>query len=408
MALSHTFEAHSPLAERALKLLPLIDEHLEYSDDHGELAPEVVEAFHENGMFKMWVPEALGGSELTPIKSLEVLEISSYGDASAGWVQMASCLSTGVGAAYMGESAVDALYEPGHRTVIAGQGTRPGFAKTVDGGYMLTGEWSFASGLKHGNYIHTLGIIEETGEPRIFVVPVDEAELFQDSWDVLGLKGTGSIDYNIDNVFVPEEYTHFAFTRDGSRGDIYKLGIIAFAVICHSGWAMGVGRRLLDELKGLAQSKTGRAGSQVDSDKFHHDFAVAEAKFRAARAFVMESWRDVEETFNAGGEISVEQDTNIRLALGHITSTLLDVANFVYLAGGTTALRRGPIETMLRDVHAGTQHITSGPSMWQNCGKQLAGLAEGMHWILLDLVPDAPADDAGADEVAESELAPAG
>lgn len=388
MTLGQDLETSTPLAERAKELLPLIDKYGDYSDTEGELAPEVVDAFHDAGMFKMWVPEKLGGSELTPLNSLEVLEISSYGDPSAGWVQMASCLSIGTGAAYLGDRAVAELFTDDSYPVIAGQGTRPGTAKTVDGGYLVSGQWGFASGLKHGNYIHTLAIIEETGEPRIFVVPRDKAELLPDSWDVLGLRGTGSIDYNIDDVFVPEDYSHFAFSRDGSRGDIYKLGIIAFAMVCHSGWAMGVGRRMLDELRQLAQSKTGRAGTQVDSSKFHHDFAENEAKFRAARAFVLESWRDVEETFNAGGDISVRQDTLIRLALGHITKTLLEVANFVYLASGTTGLRKGPIERMLRDVHAGTQHVTSGPGAWQNAGRELAGLAPGMHWILLDLVPD--------------------
>ncbi len=369
-------------------MLPLIDRWAQHSDEAGELAPEVVEAFHRDGMFQMWVPRALGGSELGPLDSLEVLEITSYGDPSAGWVQMAACLSTGTAAAYLGPNAVDELFHDGGYPVIAGQGTRPGTARTVDGGYLLSGEWSFGSGLKHGTYIHSLGIIEETGEPRIFVTPVEKATLDQDSWDVLGLRGTGSIDYTMTDVFVPEEFCHFAFTRDGSRGDIYRLGIIAIAVVCHSGWAMGVGRRLLDELQSMVAAKKGRAGSIAESDHFQTQFAENEAAFRAARAFVMEAWRDVETTCNAGEAISVRQDTLVRLALGHITKTLLDVANFVYLAGGTTALRSGPIERMVRDVHAGTQHVTSGPAMWRNCGRELAGLAGGMHWILLDLVPD--------------------
>ena len=207
-----TFDGHTDLAKRAAEMLPLLDRWAHYSDEAGELAPEVVEAFHREGMFQMWVPRALGGSELGPIDSLEVLEITSYGDPSAGWVQMASCLSTGTAAAYLGPSAVDELFHDGGYPVIAGQGTRPGTARTVEGGYLLTGEWSFGSGLKHGTYIHSLGIIEETGEPRIFVTPVDKATLLQDSWDVLGLRGTGSIDYTMTDVFVPEEFCHFAFT----------------------------------------------------------------------------------------------------------------------------------------------------------------------------------------------------
>jgi alkylation response protein AidB-like acyl-CoA dehydrogenase len=383
-----TFELRTDLAKRAESLLPLLDAHQHDSDSLGELAPEVVEAFHREGMFKMWVPERLGGSELGPLDALEVIQINSYGDPSAGWVQMAACLSTGTAAAYLGPSAVAELFADGGYPVIAGQGTRPGTARTVDGGYMLSGEWSFASGLKHGTHIHTLAIIQETGEPRIFVLPVGQAELFQESWDVLGLRGTGSIDYHIHDVFVPEEYTHFAFSRDGSRGDIYRLGVIAFASVCHTGWAMGVGRRLLDELRQMTLAKKGRAGTAAESDHFQIQFAEAEAKFRAARAFALETWRDVEATFNAGQPVTVRQDTLIRLAMGHITKTLFEIASFVYLAGGTTALRRGPIERMIRDVHAGSQHITSAPNSWRNCGRELAGLAEGMHWILFDLVPD--------------------
>ncbi|MGD9998865.1 MAG: acyl-CoA dehydrogenase family protein [Ilumatobacteraceae bacterium] len=387
MTMGSTFRTSSPLAERAKDLLPLIDANAEYADEEGELAPAVVEAFHRDGMFTMWVPKDLGGSELSPLESLDVLAITSYGDASAGWVQMAACLSIGTGAAYLGDSAVKEMFTEDGYPVIAGQGTRPGTAKPTEGGYLVSGSWSFASGLKHGSHIHTLAIIETTGEPRIFVVPVEKAELLWDSWDVMGLRGTGSIDYHIHDAFVPEEYSHFAFTTEPKRGgDLYRIGIIAFAEICHSGWAIGVGRRLLDELAELVRSKTGRAGAEVDSDAFQQRYAEVEAKFRAARALVYEAWTDASATIAEGKPLSLRQNTLIRLALGHITATLLEVANYVYLASGTTGLRRGTIQRLVRDVHAGTQHVTSGPGMWRACGRELLGLGEGKQWILLDLV----------------------
>jgi alkylation response protein AidB-like acyl-CoA dehydrogenase len=316
-----------------------------------------------------------------------VLAITSYGDASAGWVQMAACLSTGTGAAYLGDSAIEETFSAGKNPVIAGQGTRPGTAVPTEGGYLVSGSWSFASGLKHGTHIHTLAIITTTGEPRIFVVPVEQAELLWNSWDVMGLRGTGSIDYHIHNVFVPEDYSHFAFTTEPKRGGaLYRIGIIAFATICHSGWAIGVGRRLLDELASLAHSKMGRAGSQTDSEAFQQDFAETEAKYRAAKALVYETWDDATETINAGDPLSLRQNTLIRLSLGQMTSVLLDTANAVYLAAGTTALRRGTIQRLVRDVHAGTQHVTSSPGMWQACGRELIGMNAGKKWQLLDLV----------------------
>ncbi|HSB86843.1 MAG TPA: acyl-CoA dehydrogenase family protein [Ilumatobacteraceae bacterium] len=386
MPLGENLSETSILAERAKSLVPLLDTDAEFADTRGELSPAVVEALHREGLLKMWVPEKLGGSELDPLHSLEVLENLSYGDASAGWVTMAANLSIGTAGAYLSDAAVAELWADGKSPVIAGQGTRPGTAKTVDGGHLLSGSWSFGSGLLHSTYVHSLGIIEETGEPRIFVTPIEAVKLLG-NWDVMGLCGTGSIDYSMDSVFVPDGWSHFAVTTVPERGgNLYGIGIIGFAVTCHSGWAMGVGRRMLDELAGLVRGKAGRPGAQADNSAFQQGYAEAEARFRAARAFVVESWTDLSNSLYAGEGVSVRQHTLVRLALTHITRALHDVANFVYLAGGTTALRRGTLQRLYRDVHAGTQHVTSSPNVWQTCARELLGVAEGKHWQFLDLV----------------------
>jgi indole-3-acetate monooxygenase len=379
-------EARSRLSERAEAMVPLLDERAEFADENGLLSEEVVDALHRDELFGMWVPEVLGGAELDPVRSLGVISTLSYGDPSAGWVVMAASLAIGTGAAYLGDEAVAELFGEGRRPVIAGQGTRPGTAVAQDGGFALSGAWSFASGIKHATHIHTLGVIESTGEPRIFVVPVERATLIE-NWDVLGLRGTGSIDYTIDSVFVPESYTHFATTDVPRRGGrLYGIGIIGFAEICHSGWALGVGRRILDELIALVKGKAGRPGAQGDNPSFQEGLAKAEATYRSARAFVYEAWTDVTDTLERGEGLSVRQQTLIRLALTHLTGVLHEIANFAYLAGGTTALRKGTIQRLLRDVHAGTQHVTSSPPVVQACGRELAGLADGKVWQFLELV----------------------
>lgn len=386
MRLGESLSDDTILAERAKALVPLLDAEAEFADTHGELSPIAVAALHRDGLLKLWVPEKLGGAELDPVHSLEVLENLSYADASAGWVTMAANLSIGTAGAYLSDHAVGELWGDGKQPVIAGQGTRPGTAKMVDGGLLVSGSWSFGSGLKHSSHVHSLGIVEETGEPRIFVTPIEAVNLI-DNWDVMGLRGTGSIDYTMESVFVPNGWSHFAVTTTPERGgSLYGLGIIGFAVTCHSGWAMGVGRRLLDELAGLVQGKAGRPGAQADSAAFQQGYAEAEAKFRAARALVMESWTDLAQSLYAGDGISVRQHTLVRLALAHITKTLHEIASFVYLSGGTTALRRGTIQRMYRDVHAGTQHVTSSPNVWQTCARELMGVAEGKTWQFLDLV----------------------
>src|SRR5882672_12087590 len=283
------------LPQRAKRVAALAKEHADYGDKQGRLHDTVVDALHREGLFGMWTPKSVrGGAELDPVSALQVIENVAYGDPSAGWVLMAAALAIGTGAAYLGDEAVAQLFGGKRLPVIAGQGTRPGNAVPERGGFRLTGSWSFASGIKHGTHIHTLGVIQGTGETRIFVLPVEQATLI-DNWDVMGLRGTGSIDYTIDSAFVPEAYTHVAVTETPKRGGgLYTIGIIGFATICHAGWACGIGRRLLDEAAAYVRNRGGRAGTQATSETFLEDYARAEGIYRAAHALVYETWNDVQ------------------------------------------------------------------------------------------------------------------
>src|SRR5499427_1152826 len=302
---------------RAKDVATIADRFADEGDRAGRLSQPVVEALHREGLLGMWVPRSVPrGSELDVLSSLEVIENVSYGDPSTGWVLMAASLAIGTGAAYLEASAVDRLFAGDRLPVIAGQGTRPGMAVPVAGGFRLSGSWSFASGIKHATHIHTLGLIQGTNEPRIFVLPVEKATLI-DNWDVLGLRATGSIDYRIDDVFVPEGYTHFAVTETPKRGGAqYRLGIIGLAALVHSAWAAGVGRRLLDELAAKVRAGVGRSGTQASSETFHEQYAKTEAAYRAARALVYDAWGNVNDALERGEPLSVRQQTMIRLAMG--------------------------------------------------------------------------------------------
>jgi alkylation response protein AidB-like acyl-CoA dehydrogenase len=376
----------SDLPERARSLQPLLEEQAAAADAQGRLTEPTVEALHREGMYTIWVPKELGGAELDPVSSLEVIENLTYGDPSVGWVVMATALSVGTAGGYLGDEAVDELFADGKYPMVAGQGTRPGVAVPKDDGFLVSGNWSFASGLLHGTHIHTLAIIEGTGEPRIFVVPVEKAKLLG-NWDVMGLRGTGSVDYSIDNAFVPDAYSHFAVLDTGKRGgSLYNLGIIGFACICHTGWALGIGRRVLDELIGMIHEKAGRPGAQGESESFLEDLGKQEGAYRAGRALAYEAWNDVRDTLDRGERLSVRQHTLIRLAMTHCTWVAHDAAEFAYHRGGTTALRDGRMQHLFRDTHAGTQHLVASPPVWRNVGAELAGLAPGKHWVFAELV----------------------
>jgi alkylation response protein AidB-like acyl-CoA dehydrogenase len=377
------------LPARAAGLFELLDEQAAAGDQQGQLTEPVVEGLHETGMFGIWVPRALGGFELGPLPSLEVIAQLTYGDPSTGWVLMATALATGTGGAYLGDAAVEQLFAGERFPVIAGQGTRPGTAVEQNGGFVLSGAWSFGSGIRHADYAHSLGVVEGTGEPRIFVTPIATATLI-DNWDVLGLRATGSIDYTMDGVFVPHDFTHYALSASAERGGpVYRIGVFGFAMICHTGWALGLGRRLLDELLALVQQKAGRPGAIAESESFQGALAQAEAKYRAARALALETWSELQETLDRGDAPSVRQHTLIRLALNHITWTVHEISLFAYTSGGTTALRASTLQRLFRDMHAGTQHATSGQAVLQACGRELAGLAEGRAWRFLELVEGA-------------------
>jgi alkylation response protein AidB-like acyl-CoA dehydrogenase len=372
--------------ERAKAVGSIASEHADWGDQHGRLAEPVVEALHSEGLYGMWVPRSLGGAELDPVSSLQVIENLSYGDPSTGWVLMAAALAIGTGGAYLGDDAVKELFKGARMPVIAGQGTRPGNAVPHDGGFLLSGSWSFASGIKHGTHIHTLGIIEGTGEPRIFVLPVEKVRLI-DNWNVMGLRATGSIDYTIDSVYVPDSYTHFAVTDVPKRGgSLYTVGIVGFAAMCHSGWACGIGRRLLDELAAYVRTRGGRAGTQSASESFLEQYAKAEGTYRSARALVYEVWGEMSQLMERGERPSVRLQSLVRLAMAHVQWASHDVAMFVYTAAGTTGLRAGTIQRLFRDMHAGTQHLIASPPVFRALGRELAGLAPKASWRFVDLI----------------------
>jgi alkylation response protein AidB-like acyl-CoA dehydrogenase len=382
----HVSDDFEPLMERIDAILPLIAESGAQNDLDGRLTPEVEQALAATGVYGMTVPVELGGYEFSPTQVIRAVEKLARADASTAWVTMALQMETGSTAAYLEPETARTLYAAGF-PLHAGQGTKPGIAKPVEGGYRLSGSWSFASGMPHASRLQTAAIVRETGESLMITVPVSESTPI-DNWDVMGLKATGSIDYDLDDVFIPAEHVWPAATMEPrTGGSLYRIGIVNLSGLGHAGWALGVARRMLDEMAALAQQKTGSRGATVDSAQFYAEFAQAEAKARSARAWLLEVWAGNEATLDAGLPLTTEQETLIRLALTNATWMAHEVTMTVYKWAGTAALRSGTLQRYFRDMHAGTQHVTSGPGVLQGCGQMLAGLAPGTQWMFLDLVP---------------------
>lgn len=369
---------------RARELHELIDASGEANDREGRIAEPVIDALFASGAMAAYTPRQLGGAEMTPRQLMDLIAALSYSDPSTGWVTMAIAMVTGLAGAFFGKETARELFRT-PRLAIAGQGTRAGRAEPVDGGHLVSGSWSFASGIKHCTHLHTAARDTATGETRFFIVPVEQVT-FIENWDVLGLRGTGSIDYTLENRFVPRGYSYPSLSRTPvTGGDLYRTGIGNFASVNHGSWALGTGRRLLDELRALAQARSGQTGSIAQNASFHERYAAAEVELRAASALLYEVWEEIEETLARGEDLSVRQESLNRIALYNATWSVHRIAQFVYTSGGSSALRSGTVQRLFRDVHAGTQHISSSPAILQAAGRELAGLAPGERWVHFNL-----------------------
>lgn len=384
------------MLERARRAAPHLREHASRNEQLGQLADPVVAELEAGGFFGLFTPRAVGGAELPPVQAVEVIEELARADASTAWVTFAVGLCTGAAGAYLGDAAVDRLFRGGQVPVTAGQGIPNGKAVVEKNGYRLSGSWSYGSGSKHAPYIHTGAIVHENGAPRldahgapevrIFYVP-REAVSFGDNWDVIGLRGTGSIDYSVQDVFVEEDWTYAARVTQPRRGGaFFRLGTIGIGALGHTAFALGVGRRILDELAAFAQAKAGRPGSIADSESFLEGYARAEASLRAARALVIDTWGTLERELDAERAATTRQLTSVRLALNHATWTAVEVCTFAYRAAGGVSLRAGTIQRYYRDMLAASQHVTSSPPILRDCGRDLAGLAQDRVWAFMGLV----------------------
>jgi indole-3-acetate monooxygenase len=389
----------SALHDKARSVAPLLREESAAGEANGALTDRTMAALRSGDFFSLMVPKCCGGAEADPVEALQIIEELSIADGSTGWVVMAAGLCMGTAAAFLDDAAVGEIFAGGALPIIAGHGGANGTAIVERDGYRLSGNWRYGSGTKHAQYIHSGAVVIENGAPRltpdgqpeirIFVTPRRDAVL-ADNWNVLGLRATGSVDYTITDLFVPEGWTHPPGILTPNRGgNFYLIGLLGIAVIGHTGFALGVGRRALDEIAAFAREQSGPTGRLRDSDSFREHYGSAEAHFRAARALVYDTWRDIEAATRRGHCMTTRQTTLARLAMSHVTSIAADICSFAYRTGGGVALRDGPLQRCFRDIHAGTQHLHAHPLILRECGRELAGLAEGQVWSRFGLIDQA-------------------
>lgn len=354
------------------------------------LPPATIDALWHSGLMHWMNPREAGGQEPSLVEMLETwLELSRQ-DATVGWIGIANFPSAAFAAAFLDDDGFKEVFtDNDNRITMGGQFAPNGMAEVVEGGYQLSGAWSFGSGTGHSQYV-VGGFIPlrngemtflENGMPEMLVAVMPRDQInFTDNWNVTGLKGTGSYDYNVQDTFVPEARVFPLFTREPNRGpDIFKLGVMPLTGAGHAAWALGVARSALDDIFQVAKEKTRMGDESTLGNKltFQRDLAHHEAMWRAANAGVFEAYARVEAQILAGQELTPTMRADMRISATYATEAAKDIVTFAHLAAGTTAIREGSrLERAFRDMYTGSQHAFINEKTYTDSARILMGLIE--------------------------------
>ncbi|MDQ1476225.1 MAG: hypothetical protein QOE62_1454 [Actinomycetota bacterium] len=361
----------SLLVDEARALRPLIESEAARAEAESTTTSTVVDALAAAGLFWILVPRELGGAEAGIEDALAVFEELAYADGSTGWSAMANATSSAFAAIYTGDDAAKAMFNADGLGIHAGMLGPVGTARRADDGFVVTGRYQFGSGCGHATWFgagtqevdaHGERLSDASGLPALRVVFLrPEQVVLRGNWDVLGLAGTGSYDYTVDDQFVGEGFSFPLLTATPRRGGpTYNIGLFGIVASGHAGFALGVGARALDELLDLVPNKQRMGGFTpvADEQLFQHDYAMHDAALRSARAYVFDIFGASEATALAGGAPSLVQQQRMRQATTYATRVAADAARFAYTWAGTSALRNGGVlQRCFRDIHAGTQHV---------------------------------------------------
>ena len=374
----------SPL-ETARKLAPLIRASAAETDAQRELPRPLFEAMADAGLFRLALPRTLGGFEMDLPSYIQVIEELGRADASTGWVtNQVSIFATY--AARMPTAAARAIWIDTPRSVVANTPQASAQAIVVPGGYRVTGRQGFSTGSRHASWLAAHATVTEQGRPRLdegqpemryCFVPRAQAEIL-DTWQVRGMRGTGTNHFAVDDVFVPEDRTVKSVTAPLLEpGPLYRLPRTLVFASGDAAVALGTARSCLDAFTELATTKTPRAMDALlrDQPMIQNEVGRAEARLRSGLAFLREAVRGIWDAVIANGAVTLEQRAVLRLATTDGIRTAVSIVDMVYnMAGATAAYESSPIQRHFQDVHVMSQHLQARLAHYELVGRHWLGL----------------------------------
>jgi alkylation response protein AidB-like acyl-CoA dehydrogenase len=355
--------------------------------EHTQRIPEpLLSQLHAARLCRMLLPRSVDGDECEPWVYLRAIEEISRHDGSVGW-NLFVANSSALIAPFLDPEAMRTIFgDP--RAVVAWGPPNESNATAVPGGYRVNGRWSFASGCRQATWMGAhCHVVEPDGSLRLnaagkptvrtLLCPVAQATLLDDTWNVIGIRGTMSGAYRFDDVFVPEAFSATredpALRREPGRLYAYPMpGLYAVGV---SGVALGIARAMLDAFEDLAARKTPRnMGRLADNAVVQSNVAQMEARLGAARAYLVETLSDIWSADDAW-VIDVPARARVRLACAFAIQAAEAVADYAYKAAGVDAIFLGtPFERRFRDMHTLSQQIQSRTAHFESVGQIVLGI----------------------------------
>ena len=380
---------------RAAALAPLIEANADRIDRERQLPPEVVDALHAAGLFRLLLPRSARGEEIEPAEFVQVIMTLAASDASVAWcVGQASGCS--MASAYMDPDPVALIWANDPRAVLAWGAAPDAVATVVDGGYRVTGTWGFGSGNRHATWLGGHCRVKERDGSfrtwpggalveRTMLFPRHQATVHT-GWDTIGLRGTGSDSYSVDDLFVPDAFTVIRDIKDLRRepGPLYRFSTTNMYASSFGAVALGIARAALDAMIAVASDKTPTATNRAmrDSAVVQSNVALSEARLQSARLLLLDTLRDAWASVMGGADMSLDMKMRIRMAGTFATHQAREVVGVAYHEVGATAIfDANPFERRFRDVNSVSQQVQARFSHFETVGAHMLGLSPNLRHI---------------------------
>jgi len=379
-------EADTSLIDAARRIGPIIWEHNAEAERERRLARPVLDALYETGLLRMFTPRSLGGLEANPItRALVVEEISGH-DTAAGWT-LENPLDWAYFCARLPDQGAEEIYGRGADILIAAQYGRPLNATSTEGGYRISGRAPFLSNCYDADWIASTAFVDADQESEVMVYFPRENCAIVDTWDAMGMRGTGSNDISVTDVYVPKFRTFPMVpefeTGSHYKGPLYRFPLAGIAATGIPTVMLGAARKAIDEVTELALTKTpvASSGPLKERSSAQAKLAKAEAVLRSGRLLLYDALSEAWQTSVAGGTHSMKQRADLLLAMTHAMSSAVEAVELACSIAGTTAFRASsPFERYFRDAQTLKHHAFAAESLYETVGK-----------VYLAIAPDFPA-----------------